>query len=207
MASIQIFQLDPTQDLWLLPALVDLHIASIEHDNSLMRFHPPFTPEKRAKMLSFWRERMDQARSKRCIIIVATMTKTSTITPIDGQEHEKEVEKELCGVIELGTPDADTGPFRGAVEMLMVSPAHRRLGLATKLMLKLEEIALQEGRTLLHLSTTVGSPAAEYLYPRLGYVKVGVVPNYGIVPNTGELVDGVYFYKDLRLRDDKHVAS
>ncbi|KAH8820745.1 acyl-CoA N-acyltransferase [Xylogone sp. PMI_703] len=192
MEPIQISQLDPTRHEWLIPALVELHIDSILGDNALMRYHPPFDAEKRAKMLSFWKERIDQVRSKRRIIIVATTANSS-------QEQGKGVENDLCAVVELSTPDADTGPFRGDIEMLMVSPKYRRFGLAKRMMAELEKVALEQGRTLLQLCTTVGSPAEVYLYPRLGYTKIGVVPNYGIVPNTGELVDGAYFYKDLRV--------
>lgn len=47
------------------------------------------------------------------------------------------------------------------------------------------------------LDTKVGSDA-ENVYPRLGYKELGVVPNYGIDPHTGELVDERFFYMDLR---------
>lgn len=47
------------------------------------------------------------------------------------------------------------------------------------------------------LDTTVGLPA-EKVYPKLGYTELGVVPNYGISPADGSLVDEKWFYKDLR---------
>jgi GNAT superfamily N-acetyltransferase len=46
-------------------------------------------------------------------------------------------------------PVSETGTFRDIVEKLLVSPEHRRKGIAKVLMLKLEEIARVEGRTLL----------------------------------------------------------
>lgn len=47
------------------------------------------------------------------------------------------------------------------------------------------------------LDTESGSPAEVYFYPKLGYTKMGVVPEYGLSP-TGELKDLAYFYKILR---------
>jgi len=46
-------------------------------------------------------------------------------------------------------PFAETGPFRGVVEKLLVSPAWRKKGIARALMKKLEEVAQKEGRSLL----------------------------------------------------------
>jgi hypothetical protein len=40
-----------------------------------------------------------------------------------------------------------------------------------------------------------GDPA-ERLYERLGWRKVGVVPNYALYPD-GTLCDTTFFYKDL----------
>ena len=81
----------------------------------------------------------------------------------------------------------------------MVHPSHRRGGLARRLMITLEQLALERGRTQLTLGTTRGSAAETHFYPRMGYVKFGVLPEYGIAPDgKGTRVDGVYFYKDLR---------
>lgn len=58
-------------------------------------------------------------------------------------------DSDIAGIVELGMTEADTGPFRGDLEMLMVSPKYRRRGLASKLIDALEEIAIEEKRTLL----------------------------------------------------------
>ena len=47
------------------------------------------------------------------------------------------------------------------------------------------------------LDTMVGLPA-EHVYPRLGYIEVGVIPKFGISPKDGTLRDEIFFYKDLR---------
>lgn len=125
------------------------------------------------------------------------------------------IEDKVAGVVTLLMPASETGPFRSYVEKLMVSPDHRRKGIARILILKLEEIAREKERWLLvshkdfwisfcwvltdwqMLDTEIGSPA-EHVYPRLGYTKVGIVPRYGISPKDGRLVDELFFYKDLR---------
>lgn len=56
---------------------------------------------------------------------------------------------EVAGYVFLAMPWSQTGPFRGIVEKLMVSPKHRRKGVARRVMGKLEEVARQENRELL----------------------------------------------------------
>lgn len=104
---------------------------------------------------------------------------------------------EVSGVVSLATPVSQTGPFRALVEKLFVSPLHRRQGVARKMMVRLESVALHLGRWNLMLDTEVGSDA-ENVYPRLGYTRLGVVPEYGYSPRDGRLVDEVWFWKDLR---------
>ena len=49
----------------------------------------------------------------------------------------------------LSKPVTQTGPFRGIVEKLFVAPKWRRKGVAKTMMRKLEEVAREEGRTML----------------------------------------------------------
>jgi len=51
------------------------------------------------------------------------------------------------------------------------------------------------------LDTTVGT-AAEEMYPRLGWERLGVVLDYGISAQDGRLLDEVFFWKDLRASED-----
>lgn len=112
---------------------------------------------------------------------------------LSGSEHEYEV----AGVVSLDKPDAETGPFRAEVQKLFTSPNHRRKGVARTVMGELERCARADGRWSLLLDTTVGTDA-EGVYPRFGYERMGVVKGYGISPVDGELVDEVWFWKDLR---------
>ncbi|KAG5913927.1 hypothetical protein E4U53_004746 [Claviceps sorghi] len=47
-------------------------------------------------------------------------------------------------------------------------------------------------------STTRDTAAEKYVYAQLGFIEFGRLPNYAITPVSGRLVDGVFFYKDLR---------
>jgi len=58
-------------------------------------------------------------------------------------------ERLVAGIVMLSKPPSETGPFRGIVEKLLVSPSFRRRGVATTLMVVLEEVARAEGRPLL----------------------------------------------------------
>ena len=58
-----------------------------------------------------------------------------------------------------------------------------------------EELALDERRTLIVLDTIAGSCAAR-LYERLGRTRAGEVPRYAALPD-GRLAPTVIYFKDL----------
>ena len=57
-------------------------------------------------------------------------------------------ERPVAGVVILSKPPLETGPFRGTVEKLLVSPSFRRRGMAMTLIMMLE-VARIESRPLL----------------------------------------------------------
>jgi ribosomal protein S18 acetylase RimI-like enzyme len=73
-------------------------------------------------------------------------------------------------------------PHRGEVAKLLVHRAARRQGIAERLMERAEAEARAEGKTLLVLDTVTGDPA-ERLYARLGWTRVGVIPDYALYPD------------------------
>jgi GNAT superfamily N-acetyltransferase len=77
---------------------------------------------------------------------------------------------------------------------MLVRRTARRRGLGERLMRAAEEVALTEGKWLLVLDTA--SAEAERLYARLGWSRVGVVPQYALMPD-GRLCDTTIFYKSL----------
>ncbi|OAL21667.1 hypothetical protein AYO20_11339 [Fonsecaea nubica] len=124
----------------------------------------------------------------------------------DPEQQQEQEHLDISGVVTLATPFSQTGPFRALVEKLFVSPLHRRRGIATRLMTRLERVAVAHGRWNLMLDTEVGS-GAELVYPRLGYERLGVVREYGFSPRDGRLVDEVWFWKDLRAVKDKETKE
>ena len=57
-----------------------------------------------------------------------------------------------------------------------------------------EELARELGKSLLVLDTA--SAAAERLYARLGWERVGSIPDYALLPGGG-LCDTTFFYRRL----------
>ena len=71
----------------------------------------------------------------------------------------------------------------------------RRQGIGQALMTAIEQAARQAGRRLLVLDIRLGD-AAERLYGRMDYRRVGVIPEF--VLNSVESLDAmVIFYRDL----------
>jgi hypothetical protein len=60
---------------------------------------------------------------------------------------------------------------------------------------RLEAEALAKDRTLLVLDTATGDPG-ERLYERLGWTKLGVIPNHAHYPD-GRPSDTTFFWKEL----------
>ncbi|HZW48002.1 MAG TPA: GNAT family N-acetyltransferase, partial [Microvirga sp.] len=71
----------------------------------------------------------------------------------------------------------------------------RRRGLGAALMRAAEDAARSAGKTVLVLDTVTGSDG-ERLYARLGWQRVGVIPNYALWPQGG-LCDTTYFHKQI----------
>ena len=63
-------------------------------------------------------------------------------------------------------------------------------------MAALDEVAKEEGKTVLVLDTVTGGDA-ERLYERAGWQRAGVVPDYALMPD-GVLCATTFFYKHLR---------
>ncbi|THY24739.1 acyl-CoA N-acyltransferase [Aureobasidium pullulans] len=183
MALSPVIIFEPGKHDYLIPAFAFIHEDCVETDYTLATFHPPFhhkdpsTPDER--VLKYWQNNAAKAADEQKVIFMQM------------------VGEKLAGYVALGSQACETGPFRGSVEKLLVSPRYRRMGIAKRLMAKLEEVALSRGTTLLSLDTEAGSPA-EGIYPRLGYTRLGAIPRYGVSPKDGRLVDEVFFYKDLR---------
>ncbi len=102
---------------------------------------------------------------------------------------------QLSGTVQLGLDGPCNQRHRGDVKKLLVHRRARGRGLATQLMTALEQEAKRRGLTLLTLDTGTGSNA-ERLYGRLGFNRVGVIPNYALMPDGGPC-DTTIFWKKV----------
>jgi GNAT superfamily N-acetyltransferase len=106
-----------------------------------------------------------------------------------------EIEGRVVGTVQVGLASKPNQPHRGDLMKLLVHSSARGLGLSRKLMETVEAEAASRGRTLLVLDTATGSDA-EAVYPRLGWQRVGVIPDYALWPQGG-FCDTTLFYKRI----------
>ncbi len=101
----------------------------------------------------------------------------------------------IVGTVQLGLEQPDNQQHRADLAKMLVHPGARRRGLGAALMLAAEQLARDCGRTLLVLDTVTGSDA-ERLYARLGWVRVGEIPDFALLAGGG-LWGTTVFYKAL----------
>ena len=101
----------------------------------------------------------------------------------------------ICGTVQLVLDQPDNQPHRADLAKMLVHRRARRQGLGEALIRAAEDTARDCGKTLLVLDTVTGSDA-ERLYQRLGWQRVGVVPDYALWPHGG-LCSTTFFYRAL----------
>ena len=106
-----------------------------------------------------------------------------------------EVDGVIAGTVQVGLAQKPNQPHRGDLMKLLVHRSARGRGLARLLMQAAEEGAAARGKSLLVLDTATGSPAEE-IYPKLGWIRVGVIPDYALWPQGG-FCDTTIFYKRI----------
>lgn len=156
----------------LRPQLAMLLQTNVD-DGASIGFLPPLSAEEAG---AYWQGVEEALRSPHRVLWVAQQ---------GGQ---------VVGCVQLDLVAKPNGAHRAEVMKLMVHPAHRRQGIARALMLTLEEHARAVGRTTLVLDTREGDPS-ERLYRSLGYICIGVIPQYCISADGS--VDGSAFYYKL----------
>lgn len=105
-----------------------------------------------------------------------------------------EDEQGICGTVQLVLAQPPNQPHRADVSKLLVHRRARNRGIGELLMRAVEDAARLHGKTLLVLDTA--SDSAERLYARVGWVRLGTIPGYALLPQGG-LCDTVYFYRQL----------
>lgn len=101
----------------------------------------------------------------------------------------------LVGTVQLVHAWPPNSQHRADVAKLLVHRSARGRGVGRALMEQLEHEARADGKTLLILDT-VAERAADRLYGRLGWTRLGTVPHYALDPD-GSFCDATFFYKHL----------
>ena len=101
----------------------------------------------------------------------------------------------LVGTVQVILALMPNQPHRGEIVKLLVHRSARKRGIARLLMEGAEAEARAEGKTLLVLDAVTGGDASR-LYERMGWVTVGVVPDFALYPD-GRPCDTTYYWKAI----------
>ena len=164
----RVHALDDTQIDELATVLIDC----VEGGASVSFMHPL----SRERALAFWRRVAQGVAADERALIVA------------------EDARGLCGTVQLVLDQPENQPHRAELSKMLVHRRARRQGLGAALMRAAEAAARDCGKTLLVLDTA--NDEAERLYERLGWTRVGVIPDYALLPHGG-LCGTTVYYRNL----------
>jgi GNAT superfamily N-acetyltransferase len=152
--------------------LAELLIDCVEGGASVS-FMSPLSMEKAS---AFWRRiAAATARGERALLVA-------------------EDQSGIVGTAQLVLDLPENQPHRADLSKMLVCRRARRHGIGAAVLRAAEELARGLGKSLLVLDTA--SPDAERLYARLGWVRVGVVPDFALLPGGG-FCDTTFFYRRL----------
>jgi GNAT superfamily N-acetyltransferase len=100
----------------------------------------------------------------------------------------------IAGTVQVVPARPDNQPHRADIAKMLVHRRARRRGVGAALMRAAEDAARDAGKTLLVLDTVTGGDA-ERLYTRLGWIFVGVIPDYALWPEGGMCNASLYYRK------------
>ena len=150
-------------------ALADVLIDCVEGGASVSFMHPL----TRARAVAFWRGVAGGVAAGDRALLVAS------------DEHG------VCGTVQLVLAQPENQPHRADLSKMLVHRRARRHGIGAALLRAAETTARDCGKTLLVLDTA--SDDAERLYQRLGWVRVGVIPDFALLPKGGFCATTVYY--------------
>jgi GNAT superfamily N-acetyltransferase len=153
-----------------IEALADVLIDCVEGGASVSFMHPL----TRERAVAFWRRVAEGVSANGRALLVA------------------EDERGICGTVQLVFDLPENQPHRADVAKTLVHRRARRRGLGAALLRAAEATARESGRTLLVLDTVTGADGAR-LYERLGWVRVGEIPDYALFPRGGFCSTTLYY--------------
>jgi GNAT superfamily N-acetyltransferase len=172
--DISVRRIDAGEAEGCIEALADVLVDCVEGGASVSFM----LPIARATAVNFWRGVADGVKRGERVLLVA-----------------EDNAGKIVGTVQVITSQPENQPHRADVAKLLVHRRARGRGVAQRLMTALEDAARAHGKNVLVLDTVTGG-TAERLYERLGWQRVGVVPQYALMP-TGELCSTTIFYKHL----------
>jgi ribosomal protein S18 acetylase RimI-like enzyme len=175
MPDITIRTLAPSETFAALPALAEILSDCVEGGASV-GFMSPYTPED---AMPYWEGVAQAVTDGATILIVA------------------ERDGDILGTVQLGIGTMPNQPHRADLKKLLVHRKARGLGLSRSLMDAADIEAMRHGRHVLVLDTATGSPA-EFIYEKLGWQRVGIIPRYALMPD-GSYCGSTFFYKALAI--------
>jgi GNAT superfamily N-acetyltransferase len=155
-----------------IDGLADVLIDCVEGGASVSFMHPL----TRDRAVAFWRRVAKGVTAGERALLIAE----------DAQG--------MCGTVQLQLAQPENQPHRADLSKMLVHRRARRQGLGAALLQAAEATARECGKTLLVLDTASGE--AERVYERQGWVRVGVIPGYALLPRGG-LCDTTVYYRQL----------
>lgn len=162
----RLYSLDDAQ----VEQLADVLIDCVE-GGATVSFVLPLTRER---AVAFWRKvAHDVPLAKRALLIAE-----------DAQG--------ICGTVQLVLEQPENQPHRADLAKMLVHRRTRRQGVGAALMHAVEDMARDCGKTLLVLDAVTDGDATR-LYERMGWVRVGEIPNYSLLPRGGYCSTTIYY--------------
>lgn len=156
-------------------ALAEILIACVNGGASVSFM----APLARDKAESFWHGVADSIERGERVLVVA----------------EERGSERVVGTVQILLKQPENQPHRADLAKMLVHPEARRRGIGAQMLRFAEDAARSASKSLLVLDTATGSDA-ERLYERLGWVRVGVIPDYALSPD-GRPCGTTIFYKPL----------
>src|ERR671932_2429243 len=165
---VDIVTLRPTPEA--IAALSDILVETVANGGSVSFMHP-LAPDVAA---AFWTNSLAAAEAGGRVVLGAME---------DG---------ELVGTVTLLLDCPPNQPHRGEIAKMMTRVRYRGRGVARALMVELERIAVERGRTMLTLDTATDEGASG-LYEKLGFIFAGTLPDYALKPHGGLTGTNLYW--------------
>ena len=161
----------------MVDALADLLVDCVEGGSSVSFMHP-FT---RDRALAFWRRVARGVAAGERALLVA------------------EDDAGVCGTVHLVLDQPENQPHRADLVKMLVRRRARRRGVGAALLRAAEATARECGKTLLVLDAVTGGDGAR-LYERMGWVRVGDIPGYALMPD-GRPCSATFYYRSVDSMD------